>query len=54
MTVENRPIPCSFCNATVNGRIIEKASSTSNETTKECRWICSRCGNLVKIGTVSK
>lgn len=54
MAVENRPISCSFCSATVNGRIMEKIDPTSKETTKECRWICSRCGNLVKIGTISK
>lgn len=54
MSVENRPIPCSFCSATVNGRVMEKIDPASKETTKECRWICSRCGNLVKVGTISK
>lgn len=52
LTVENRPIPCSFCGASVQGRITEKNDPSSKELVKECRWVCSRCNNLVKIGVV--
>jgi hypothetical protein len=52
LTVENRPVPCSFCGASVNGRITPKQESSSKEVVKECRWVCGRCGNLVKIGVV--
>ena len=54
LTVENRPIPCSFCGATVNGRVMEKTNPNSKEITKECRWICPRCNNLVKVGVVNQ
>lgn len=50
--VENRPIPCNFCGATVHGKVIEKKDTKTNEIVKECRWICSRCNNLSKIGNV--
>lgn len=55
LTVDNRPISCSFCGATVNGKIIERVvNPNSKETVKECRWICSRCNNLVKVGVVNQ
>jgi hypothetical protein len=50
--VENRPIACNFCGALVQGRISEKLDPKTNETTKECRWVCGRCNNLSKIGNV--
>jgi hypothetical protein len=50
--VENRPIGCTFCGAQVQGRVNEKRDAKSDETHKECRWVCGRCGNLVKIGNV--
>ena len=52
LAVENRPIACSFCGAHVNGRVTDKQDSSSKEIIKECRWVCGRCGNLVKIGVV--
>ena len=52
MMVENRPIPCQFCGASVFGKVTEKKDHNSKETIKECRWICGRCGNLSKIGIV--
>lgn len=51
LSVENRPVPCSFCGATVNGKITER-KDYSKEVIKECRWVCGRCGNLVKVGVV--
>jgi hypothetical protein len=51
-TVNNRPIGCHFCGAQVNGKIFESINPVTKEPIKECRWICSRCGNLVKIGKV--
>lgn len=52
-TVENRPIGCMFCGAQVYGKITEKVDPRTNETVKECRWQCGRCGNLSKIGNVN-
>lgn len=52
MSVENRPISCHFCGATVQGKVTPKTDPTTKETVQECRWICSRCGNLAKIGIV--
>lgn len=52
LTVENRPVPCSFCGATVHGKITEQKNHSSKEIIKECRWVCGRCGNLVKVGVV--
>jgi hypothetical protein len=48
--VDNRPIGCSFCGAQVQGRILDTIDPQTKEPTKECRWICGRCGNLVKVG----
>ena len=51
LTVENKPIPCNFCGASVHGRVTPQQNA-SKEIIKECRWICNRCGNLIKIGIV--
>ena len=51
-TLENRPIACTFCNANVQGRITEKTDPTTKQIVKECRWICSRCGQLSRIGNI--
>ena len=51
--VENRPIGCTFCGAHVQGRINEKVNPKTKQVVKECRWVCSRCGNVVKIGNVN-
>ena len=50
--VNNRPIGCHFCGAQVHGRILETTNPNTKETVKECRWVCGRCGNLVKVGKV--
>ena len=50
-TVNNRPIGCTFCGGQVQGRVTEKKEK-SGQVIKECRWVCSRCGNLVKAGRV--
>jgi hypothetical protein len=49
-SVTNRPIGCTFCGATVNGRIVEKKVPQIEQTIKEIHWICNRCGNLVRVG----
>lgn len=51
--VENRPIGCTFCGAHVHGKINENKNPKTKQIVKECRWTCSRCGNLVKIGNVN-
>ena len=51
-SVENKPIGCTFCGSHVIGKVSEKANSRTKEIVKECRWVCSRCGNLVKVGNV--
>jgi hypothetical protein len=48
--VENKPISCTFCGASVMGRIVESKDPRSKQVIKECKWICSRCGNLSKVG----
>jgi hypothetical protein len=50
--VENRPIGCTFCGATVQGKVNQHINSKTKEVIKECRWVCSRCNSLVKIGNV--
>jgi DNA-directed RNA polymerase subunit RPC12/RpoP len=44
-TLSNIPIGCTFCGATVHGKILE---SKNNE--RQIKWICPRCSNLVKVG----
>ena len=51
-TLENRAIACTFCGASVQGKITPKQDPKTKETVNECRWICSRCNNLVRIGNV--
>jgi hypothetical protein len=50
--LENKPIGCTFCGAHVQGKVTPKVDSKTKETINECRWICSRCGNLSKVGNV--
>jgi hypothetical protein len=51
-TLENRPIACSFCGASVQGRVTEKTDPKTKQIVKECRWTCGRCNNLSRIGNV--
>lgn len=46
-TIENRPIPCQFCGASVPGR--ESSMMTPKGLLHECRWTCSRCGRLARV-----
>jgi hypothetical protein len=50
--VENRPIMCTFCGASVMGRIVESFDPKTKEPQKHCKWICGRCGNLSKVGVL--
>jgi hypothetical protein len=50
--VTNRAIGCTFCGAQVNGKVNPIQNNRTKEIVNECRWVCSRCGNLVKIGKV--
>jgi ribosomal protein S27AE len=45
-SVSNIPIGCTFCGATVFGKVME----SHNKSEKQIRWVCSRCSNLVKVG----
>lgn len=44
--IENRPMPCRRCGSMVNGR--EMQYKTPKGLIQECRWVCTRCGNLVR------
>jgi len=48
--LENRPMPCSFCGASINGRVQERKDHTTKEVIKECHWVCTRCGNVSRVG----
>jgi hypothetical protein len=50
--VENRPIGCTFCGSHVTGKISPRFDTKTKQNINECRWVCSRCGNLVKVGNV--
>ena len=52
-TVTNRPIACTFCGANVSGQVSPIQNQQTKETENICRWVCSRCGNLVKVGKVN-
>ena len=51
-TVQNVAVSCTFCGANVQGRVTERIDPTTKQVVKECKWICGRCSNLVKIGNV--
>jgi|GEM_PF-1921085 len=50
--VHNRPISCRNCGTAVQGRItqIRRPDQTIRE---EVKWICGKCGSLVKVGTLA-
>lgn len=50
--VENKPIGCTFCGASIQGKITAIPNKKTKEIIKECRWVCGRCGNLAKVGNV--
>lgn len=41
--MSNIPIGCTFCGATVQGKVVGE----------QIRWVCPRCSNLVKVGKVN-
>lgn len=45
--IENRPMPCSICGNYVQGT--ESSYTVKSGVMHECRWICGRCGNLVRV-----
>ena len=46
--IRNTIIGCSFCeNKHVRGKITEKKDNMGKPIT-ECRWVCDRCGNVVR------
>lgn len=52
LIVTNRPIGCTFCDAQVQGKISPRKDH-KGKTINECRWVCSRCANLVKVGVLA-
>lgn len=51
--VANRAIGCTFCGAHVNGKVTPIQNPKTKEVVNECRWVCSRCGHLVRIGNAN-
>lgn len=51
--LNNIPVGCTFCGATVHGKVLEKKDPKTQQVVKECRWVCSRCANLVKVGNLT-
>ena len=45
--MENRPLPCNSCGAVAHGR--ESSMKTREGMLHECRWVCPRCGSLVRV-----
>lgn len=51
-TVTNKPISCTFCGAQINGQVTQVQNSATKQIENICKWVCYRCGNLVKMGKV--
>jgi hypothetical protein len=51
--VTNKPITCTFCGAQVNGQVIQIQNQNTKQIENICKWVCARCGNLVKMGKVN-
>lgn len=49
-TLSNKPIACTFCGASVFGRMLENIDPRTKTSEQLCKWQCSRCGNLVRMG----
>lgn len=46
--IENRPVTCNVCGAyPIYGR--EDTYRANRVIVHECRWVCGRCGNLVRL-----
>jgi hypothetical protein len=52
-TVANRPIACTFCGAHVQGQVTPIQNPNTKITENVCKWVCSRCNNLVRVGKVN-
>ena len=48
--VTNKPLGCTFCGSFVQGRVQQVQNPVTKVVENVCRWICQRCGNLVKSG----
>lgn len=48
--VTNKPIGCTFCGAHVQGQVQQVQNPVTKVVENVCRWVCSRCGNLVRMG----
>jgi len=47
--ISNRQIDCNFCGfPSVRGKE-NSSKKTNGELYVECRWICPRCGNLIRL-----
>lgn len=44
--ISNQSVACMYCNYPVQGQ--ESSQKVHNGTINECRWTCSRCGQLTK------
>ena len=46
--IENKPIGCNMCGyEPIYGQ--ESTNNNKNQTIFECRWVCPRCGSLVRV-----
>jgi len=46
--IENRPVSCNVCgNYPIYGQ--ENKYKANRVIVHECRWVCHRCGNLVRV-----
>ena len=46
--IENRPVTCNVCGAyPIYGQ--ESTYRDRKDIVRECRWVCSRCTNLVRV-----
>jgi C4-type Zn-finger protein len=51
-SVTNKPVGCTFCGAQVQGNVTPIQNPHTKAVESICRWVCARCGNLVKMGKV--
>ena len=49
-SLSNKPVACTYCANTVQGRITEQYNPHTKQSEKLIRWNCGRCGNIVRIG----
>ena len=44
--IENRPISCERCGASVSGK--ESSTRSGNKIMHECQWVCPRCCTFIR------